>query len=241
MHGRQDFNPLDRVDAEVRIKLHVEIEHVDRVAGLLRHALQQYLVNGLFRHGLGWLRAIGAVSDRRGHAFAAVEKCDDLANGAEHSDLLGTRRPGGRQLFLNGRKDLDALDGINSEIRVETHVELEHFGRIARLLGDDIHHDSRDMAAVVSGGRPVNRSRIGVTAFARIDQVGNRSQGTQRAKLLGPERRQRREPVLQRRKDLHALDGIDPEVGVELHVEIKYLRWIPRFLGDDLDQRGHGH
>ena len=46
LHGREDLDSLDRVDAQVRVKLHVELEHVHRVARLLGHHLQQGLGHG---------------------------------------------------------------------------------------------------------------------------------------------------------------------------------------------------
>ena len=33
---REDFDPLDRVDAEIGVQRHAEVEHLHRVAGLLR-------------------------------------------------------------------------------------------------------------------------------------------------------------------------------------------------------------
>ena len=37
LHGREDLDSLDRINAQVRVKLHVELEHVDRVARLVGH------------------------------------------------------------------------------------------------------------------------------------------------------------------------------------------------------------
>ena len=41
LHGGEDFDPLDRVDAEVGIKTHGRVEHVDRVAGFVADDPQQ--------------------------------------------------------------------------------------------------------------------------------------------------------------------------------------------------------
>ena len=35
--GGEDFDLLDRVDAEFALKVHVRVEHVDRIAGLVGH------------------------------------------------------------------------------------------------------------------------------------------------------------------------------------------------------------
>ena len=58
----------------------------------------------------------------------------------------------------------------------------------------------------------------------------------ERAELLGLERGQPGKPVLQGGEDFDALDRVDPEVGVELHVEIEHLGGVSRLLRDDLDQ-----
>ncbi len=70
------------------------------------------------------------------------------------------------------------------------------------------------------------------------EEVDDRSQAAERAELLRLERGQTGQSVLQGREDLDALDRVDAEVGVELHVEIEHLDGVSRLLGDDLDQYG---
>ena len=60
----------------------------------------------------------------------------------------------------------------------------------------------------------------------------------ERAQLFRLEDGQPGKSVLQGREDLDALDRVDAEVGVELHVEIENFGGISGFLGNDLDQDG---
>ena len=58
-------------------------------------------------------------------SVCSVPRCSGLTTGASGN------------LLLKGREDLDALDRVDAEVGVEVHVEAEHVGRIAGLLGDD--------------------------------------------------------------------------------------------------------
>ena len=70
------------------------------------------------------------------------------------------------------------------------------------------------------------------------DELDDRPQGAERAELIGLDRGQPGEPVLQRGQDLDALDRVDSEIGVELHVEIEHPGRVAGLLGDDVDQDG---
>jgi len=58
----------------------------------------------------------------------------------------------GRAL-LDAREDLDALDRVDPEVRLEVHVELDHVERVARLLRDDLEEDALEAARVEGPGR----------------------------------------------------------------------------------------
>ena len=57
--GREDFDPLDRVDAEVGFQLHVGVEHVDRVTGLVSDDLEHERAE-VARVSAGEIRALAA-------------------------------------------------------------------------------------------------------------------------------------------------------------------------------------
>ena len=61
----------------------------------------------------------------------------DLAKRAERAEVLGADGGGAGEAFLDGGEDLDPLDGVDAEVGVEPHVEVEHFDRIAGLLADN--------------------------------------------------------------------------------------------------------
>src|SRR4051794_24737780 len=48
---RQNFDPLDRVDAEIGVESHLEVEHLERVAGLVGDDLQQQIAEIGIDHG----------------------------------------------------------------------------------------------------------------------------------------------------------------------------------------------
>ena len=85
------------------------------------------------------------------------------------------------------------------------------------------------------------RQRGLLTRRLLTEKVGDLAQGPQRAEMFGLDRRGLWQPVLQRREDLHPLDRVDPQVVVELHVQLEHLHRVPRLLRHDLQQDlGHG-
>ncbi len=137
LQSREDFHALDRIDAEVGVEEHVGLEHLGRIAGLLRDDLPQ---DGRNVHGFRRVDTAHQFRDRVGGAHRTQE-LGDLPQGSQRAEVLGLddRRLG--QAFLQGREDLDALDRIDAEVGVEEHVGLEHLGRIAGLLRDDLDQD----------------------------------------------------------------------------------------------------
>ena len=86
-------------------------------------------------------------------------------------------------------------------------------------------------------------------------EIDDLAEGAEGAEVLGLDRRSVGEPVLQCREDLHPLDRVDPQVGVELHLQLEHLHRIPGLLRHHLQEhrrdevavargdglRGHGH
>ena len=89
---------------------------------------------------------------RRGFGMTLADELDDRpqACGTSRVARAGARAAG--QPVLQGREDLDPLDRVDPQIGVELHVEIEHLGRISRLLGDDLDQD---------GGRRFARGALG--------------------------------------------------------------------------------
>ena len=53
MEGGEDLHPLDRIDAEIGIKRHVEFQHLQRIAGLLGNDAEEDGVDPLRRNRCG--------------------------------------------------------------------------------------------------------------------------------------------------------------------------------------------
>ena len=137
LQGREDLDPLDRVDPQVGVELHARLEHLRRVSRLLRHHLQEHLLDpsGGQGQGRGAHRGLGRVRRRdRRSGRPLAQELGDLPQGPERAQVLGLdhRRLG--QPFLQGREDLDPLDRVDPQVGVELHVRLEHLRRVSRLL-----------------------------------------------------------------------------------------------------------
>ena len=74
--------------------------------------------------------------------------------------MLGLERGQPGKPVLQGREDLDPLDRVDAQVGVELHVEIEHFGRISGLLGDDLDQDAASASAGIAG-RPVDEQARG--------------------------------------------------------------------------------
>ena len=77
LQGRQDLDPLDRVDAQVGVERHAQVQHLRRVARLLRHHRQQHVAATRSRGGAGAgggrrRRRPGAGADRGGGGTGAA-------------------------------------------------------------------------------------------------------------------------------------------------------------------------
>ena len=84
--------------------------------------------------------------------------------------------------------------------------------------------------------RPRSRPSVGSTG-SPIRPGSRRSRGGSRGSRSARAcRRHLGEPLLEGREDLDPLDRVDPQVGVEPHVELEHLGRIPGLLGDRLQQ-----
>ena len=142
-HGGEDLDALDGVDTEVGLHVHVELEHVGGVSGLLRHHLQhQGLQTFEIRsRGRGGGGDGSDLLGRRAGWDAFRHMVDDLLESAEGGHLGGVDLGKVGGLFAHGGEDLDALDGVDTEVGLHVHVELEHLRGISRLLGHHVEHE----------------------------------------------------------------------------------------------------
>src|SRR6185369_5826947 len=149
-----------------------------------------------------------------------------------------------REFFLDCREDLHALDGIYPEVGVKTHVEVEHFDRITGFFADNgqecrccVCRWGGACTALCCCGRRMRRP----CNSSGTEEGGYFTQGLKRPEMLRPDQRRVREPFLDGGEDLHALDGVYTEVGVETHVEVEHLDRITGLLADDCEYRcGNG-
>ena len=87
-------------------------------------------------------------------AQRAVHVADDLTQRAQpgHDRRVELRQR--RHTLAHGGQNLDALDGVDAQVRVQRHARLQHLRRIACLLRDDGQH-----RGVEIGGRTVGARR----------------------------------------------------------------------------------
>ena len=74
----------------------------------------------------------GRARDRRSHRF------DDLAERAELRHRARVHLGEVRFTLAHGAQDLDAFDRVDAQIRIQTHLQTQHLGRITGLLGDHL-------------------------------------------------------------------------------------------------------
>ena len=122
--------------------------------------------------------ACGAEDGGAGTVFSGpaglVEVVEDLAEGAEADKPLGVDLAGLEEPLAHRGEDLHALDGVDAEVGLEVHVEVEHLGRVPRLLRD--HRQRRRRRRLdVGGGRlrlPRPPARTGGAVPAASRQAG---------------------------------------------------------------------
>ena len=64
------------------------------------------------------------------------------------------------------------------------------------------------------------------------EELGDVSEGVQRAEVFGLDLRRVGQPLLKRRQDFDALDRVDAEIGVQRHARLQHLHRIARLLRD---------
>src|SRR6185369_8818018 len=109
-----------------------------------------------------------------------------FAQGLEGAEMLRPNQGGIRKSLLNGGENFHPLDGVDTEVGVEPHVEVEHFDRIAGLLADNRKEscgsiDTGAGDALCCGrrmGRPCNRTLA--------EEGGYFAQGLEGAEMLRP-------------------------------------------------------
>src|SRR5439155_160473 len=77
----------------------------------------------------------------------ARKKIHDLSKRPQGPQMLGLYDRSVRKPFLQSRKNLHPLDGVNAQVGIQLHVQLQHLGRIARLLSNDVQQDLPKAAA----------------------------------------------------------------------------------------------
>ena len=152
--------------------------------------------------------------------------------------MLGLDRRSSRNPLGHRREDFDALDGIDAQVRLQVHVQPEGLGRIAGFLGNDGKENRRRVGW--KNGRNGNgngdgrgngtRERVGV------DKGQDLPQGPQSPQMLRLDRRGAGYALGHRREDFHALDGIDAQVRLQVHVQAEGLGRIAGFLGDNAEE-----
>jgi len=64
------------------------------------------------------------------------EHVHDLAQSPKLAELIRSHDRGFRERLLKRRQDLDPLDGVDAQVRVQIHRNVEHVDGISRLVRD---------------------------------------------------------------------------------------------------------
>ena len=155
---REDLDALDRVDAEVRLHVHLERERLDRVARELGDDLEQHGAN-VEGHRCGRRVAVRrAVGVGAVPGVARARRRDegrDVLQRPESAELLGVHRRGAGHPLREHREDLDALDRVDPQVGLHPHLERQRLLRIAGRLRDhgEEERDDVDRLRRRRGGR----------------------------------------------------------------------------------------
>ena len=147
-HRRERLGLLDGVDAQIRFEVEIEIEHLGRIAGLLREDGEHFRRDVVDRCGRRLHRLRLRSFGRRGAQLRLprVDEADHVPQRGEVAQLeLRVALDAVR--LAHGRERLGLLDGVDPEIRLEVEVQVEHLGRIPGLLRDDREHLLRHVVA----------------------------------------------------------------------------------------------
>jgi len=159
----------------------------------------------------------------------------------------------------NRSEHLRLLDGIDTKIRFQVQIEIQHIGRIARLLGNDPENGVPDVVALDRRG--VGRSRSGSRVrrcrrWLCVNRLRNcrdsRRPQVRTAVIDKLDRmRQRREiPQFQivlardvircanRSEHFRLLNRIDAKIRFKIQIEIQHIRGIAGLLGNDFHNLG---
>ena len=193
------------------------------------------------RFGGGRCRSAGffrGLRDRRG----VIQKGDDLAEGLQAAQVFGLDHGGLGQAGLQSGKNFNAFDGIDPEIGVEAHIEFEHFDGVAGFFGDDFEQYGFGFACgcrryrdcrLRNGRRGLRRRGFGRAIGKKRNDLAERLQAAQ---ILGLDHGRFGQLCLQRGENFDALDGVDPEIGVEAHIEFEHFDGVAGFFGDHLQE-----
>ena len=97
-----------------------------------------------------------------------AEEVGDVAEGVEGAEVLGLHLRRVRQLLLQRRQDLHALDRVDAQVRVQAHAQVQHLRGVARLLRH--HRQQRRVQTERSDSRGRNERRNGCGDHRRRGQ-----------------------------------------------------------------------
>ena len=161
-----------------------------------------------------------------------------MSEGLESGHVL--RSDGGQfgQAALKGRQDFDAFDGVDAQVGFDLHLRRQHGDRVARQLADHRHHrrgDFRGRGGWLHRGLSRRRRRIPRSGG---QFGGDLAQGFEFGHFVRRHRVQIGQALFQRRQDLDAFDGIDPQVRFHIHVEAQHVRGVAGQFADHAHENG---
>ena len=142
----ENFHALDRIDAEVGIKGHLQLQHLFRVTGFFSDDREQRRCNSTAV--CKDLCSRCGSDSYGGRCHTGAQMLDDLAESLQGAEILRLDRRGVGKLFLQCGENFHALDRIDAEVGIKGHLQLQHLFRVTGLFGDDREQGRRNLAAV---------------------------------------------------------------------------------------------
>ena len=203
-HHREHLGLLDRVDAKVRLEIQIRIQHVARIARLLRHDAEHLVENGFAgsrgrrsrdrhrsrsrnrrswkrgrrgreRRWWGWGQSRSAQSGRRSRSpLALLHVANHVAEGRIIAQLQVVLARNAEGL-AHHREHFGLLDRVDAQIGFQIEIWIQHVARVASLLGDDTQNLLKDRFSSTRGrGGGHGRGRRGRERSERRGRLRSR-------------------------------------------------------------------
>ena len=165
----------------------------------------------------------------RGLRLRATQIVHDLGQGAHGAQANGIQRRQALGLCLDRGQDLHPFDGVDPQLRLHVHGEIEQVQGIAGLFGHHRQHQGLEVQGSAERWRSGSRRgwsglRLGgARGRQALQVVHDLCQGAHGAQGHRVHRGHTLGLFQDRGQDLHPLDGIDPQLRFHVHGEVEHV------------------